>query len=159
AGSAGVDVETTEDVTLWDTSIQYVPSNAQGPLGGGLSALLLGRSLTTRQGIFVLPGVIDADFTGQIKIMVWTPAPPVTILSGSRIAQLIPFVAQVPKAMPQVRGDSGFGSTGSAAIYWALDVGHKRPTVLVTFRHPHAMPNEWSCEMLADTGADVTIIS
>ncbi|NWR61258.1 POK9 protein, partial [Bucorvus abyssinicus] len=159
AGSPGVDMETIEDVTLWDASVQCVPSNAQGPLGGRLSALLLGRSSTTRQGVFVLPGVIDVDFTGQIKIMVWTPAPPVTILSGSRIAQLVPFVAQVPKAVPQIRGDLDFGSTRSAAIYWALDVGHKRPTVLITFRHPHAMPREWSCEMLVDTGADVTIIS
>lgn len=39
----------------------------------------------------MLPGVIDADFLGEIKIMVWTPFPPSNVFQGSKIAQLIFF--------------------------------------------------------------------
>ncbi|XP_009887794.1 PREDICTED: uncharacterized protein LOC104290399, partial [Charadrius vociferus] len=62
-GSAGVDVATAIDFTLTDTSVHCIPSVLQGPLGHNLCALLLGRSSTSRKRIFVLPGVIDVDYT------------------------------------------------------------------------------------------------
>jgi len=98
SGSAGVDVETAVDKTLVTTEVVCIDTNVKGPLGHGLSALLLGRSSTSKQGIFVLPGVIDADFTGVVKVMVYTLAPPLSIPASSRIAQLVPFRACVPHA-------------------------------------------------------------
>ena len=95
-GSARVDVTTATDITIKDKAVHKIPLSIYGPLGEDLSALLLGRSSTTSQGLFILPGVIDADFTGQIQAMVWTPSPPVYIPAGSRIAQLIPFKGAVP---------------------------------------------------------------
>ncbi|KFV08525.1 hypothetical protein N340_00915, partial [Tauraco erythrolophus] len=62
--------------------------------------------------IFVLPGVIDADYTGIIKVMVYTLTPPVFIPKGSKIAQLVPFRACVPSSDDVERGEGGFGSTG-----------------------------------------------
>ncbi|KFP02343.1 hypothetical protein N300_01095, partial [Calypte anna] len=62
--------------------------------------------------IFVVPGVIDADYTGLVKIMVYTITPLVSIPKGSRIAQLVPFLSQVPCKDESDRGSGGFGSTG-----------------------------------------------
>ncbi|KAK4807225.1 hypothetical protein QYF61_024345 [Mycteria americana] len=81
-GSLGVDVETTVDVTLVDSNVQKVPSNVIGPLvhqESNVGGLLLGRSSAGIQGLIVLPGVIDADYTGRIYIMVYTVCPPVFI--------------------------------------------------------------------------------
>ncbi|NXW32030.1 POK9 protein, partial [Phaetusa simplex] len=134
-----------------------IPTDMKGPLGYGLSALLLGRSSVTRQGLFVLPGVIDADFSGVIAIMVWTPTPPVHIPAGTKIRQLVPFKAAVPTAGTQTRGDTGFGSTGHANIFLALDISKAKPVQRVMLKEL----GRHTCEisMLLDTGADVTIIS
>uniref|UniRef100_A0A8B9PL11 dUTPase-like domain-containing protein n=1 Tax=Apteryx owenii TaxID=8824 RepID=A0A8B9PL11_APTOW len=112
AGSAGVDVTTAASATIVDQKVHKVPLAVRGPLGDGLSALLVGRSSATSQELFVLVGVVDADFTGQIQAMIWTPSPPVFIPMGSRIAQLIPFRSLVPHAESNERGNGGFGSTG-----------------------------------------------
>ncbi|NWX08390.1 POK9 protein, partial [Caloenas nicobarica] len=160
SGSAGVDLETEVETTLWDTQVLCVPTKVHGPLGNGLSALLLGRTSTTKKGLFVLPGVIDADFTGQIKIMVWTPSPPVNIPAASRIAQLVPFKAQVPHALSQERGDSSFGSIGQPEVFLTLDITKWKPTIRLTFEQPYCHhPKDCTLEVLIDTGADVTIIS
>uniref|UniRef100_A0A8C8B4C3 dUTPase-like domain-containing protein n=1 Tax=Otus sunia TaxID=257818 RepID=A0A8C8B4C3_9STRI len=86
--------------------------NVERPSGFGLSALLIGRSSTTHQGIQVLLGVIDADYTGVVKIMVQILIPPVFIPKGSKIAQLVLCKACVPNAGEGNRGTGGFRSTG-----------------------------------------------
>lgn len=60
-----------------------------GPLPDGTVGLILGRSSTSLQGIKVIPGVIDADFTGEIKIMLEPPIRTIQIHPGQRIAQLV----------------------------------------------------------------------
>ncbi|XP_074022479.1 deoxyuridine 5'-triphosphate nucleotidohydrolase-like [Numenius arquata] len=92
AGSAGVDLATAQSVTLDTTAVVLIPIGVMGPIGNGRSTLLLGRSSTTQMGLFVLPGVIDADFTGEIKIMAWTPSPSWFVPKGQRIAQSVPFL-------------------------------------------------------------------
>uniref|UniRef100_A0A8B9E861 dUTPase-like domain-containing protein n=1 Tax=Anser cygnoides TaxID=8845 RepID=A0A8B9E861_ANSCY len=82
-------------------------------------ASLLGRSCTTLTGLFVLPGIIDADYTGQNQAMARTPSPPLSIPKGTRIAQLILCRAVVPKAVDAVRGAAGFGSTRFPEVFWA----------------------------------------
>uniref|UniRef100_A0A663F403 dUTPase-like domain-containing protein n=1 Tax=Aquila chrysaetos chrysaetos TaxID=223781 RepID=A0A663F403_AQUCH len=124
AGSAGVDVSTIETISLWNSQVHRVPVNAQGPLGNGLSALLLGRSSISLQGIFVLPGVIDADYTGRIYAMIWTPSPPVSIQEGSRIAQLVPFKSNVPCKVNKQRGNAGLGSTGLEFLSFQKNLGN-----------------------------------
>lgn len=59
------------------------------------------------------PGVIDADFTGQVCAMVSTPTPPAVIPAHSRIAQLVPFESCVPRTALKETGDQGFGSTST----------------------------------------------
>ncbi|NWU73659.1 POK9 protein, partial [Pterocles burchelli] len=155
-GSAGVDVEIAVDYTVIDTLVHCIPSKLQRPLGHNLCALLLGCSSTSRKGVFVLPGVIDADFTGTTGIMVQTWPPPTHIPKGSKIAQLIPFEAKVPQAHSEVRGDQGWGSTGMPEIYFALDILKNKPEVQVTLKEPGGEMTPFC--VLIDTGADVTTI-
>ncbi|NWX93512.1 POK9 protein, partial [Nothoprocta pentlandii] len=156
-GSAGVDVETTIDVTLVTSEVRLIDSNIRGPLGRNLCAFLLGRSSTSRQGIFVIPGVIDADYTGIIKIMVYVLTPPVFIPKGSKIAQLVPFKSCVPKPGGKECGDGGFGSTGPLQVYLAIDILKGKPEVLVTLLTKFGDTRK--IKIMIDTGANVTIIS
>ncbi|NXV24839.1 POK9 protein, partial [Cepphus grylle] len=158
-GSAGMDVATAIDVTIMDQKVHRVPLALYGLLGRGLSALLIGRSSTTSQGLFVLPGVIDADYTGQIQAMVWTPSPPVSIPAGSHIAQLVPFLSSVPCANLKRRGAGGFGSTGTPVIYWAHQIQATRPTLTCQLRNGGHKPESITVKGMIDTGADVTVIS
>ncbi|NXK29693.1 POK9 protein, partial [Arenaria interpres] len=155
-GSAGMNMATAVDFTLPDTSVHCIPSVLQGPLGHNLCAFLLGRSSTSRKGIFVLPGVIDADYTGTIGIMVQTCSPPVNIPKGSKIAQLIPFEAKVPNSDLRIRGNQGWGSTGIPQINFAINILKNKPEVKVTLQGPG--DETMSLSVLIDTGADVTII-
>uniref|UniRef100_A0A8V5FRF6 Uncharacterized protein n=1 Tax=Melopsittacus undulatus TaxID=13146 RepID=A0A8V5FRF6_MELUD len=116
AGSAGVDLATAIDITLLDTQVRLVNSVLWGPLGRGLSMLLIRHSSVSRHGFFVVPGLIDADFRGNIKLMVYTLCPPVTIPKGEKIVQLILFEAKVPCQGEREWGSGGFGSTGQAAL-------------------------------------------
>lgn len=79
-----MDVTTAVDTTLTSTAVHLIDTYIKGPLGQGFCALLLGRVSTSHQGIFVLPGVIDADYTGVVKAMVYTLSPPVSIPAGSQ---------------------------------------------------------------------------
>lgn len=60
-----------------------------GPLPSGSIGLLLGRSSALMRGIKIFLGVIDSDFTGEIKIMVSVEKGVVVIPQGDRIAQLV----------------------------------------------------------------------
>ncbi|NXG76011.1 POK9 protein, partial [Baryphthengus martii] len=157
SGRAGVDVETVKDVTLIDSQVQSIPTNMTGPLGHGLSALILGRSSVTRKGIFILPDIIGADFAGIISIMVWTLSPPVHIPKGSKIGQLVPFKAHVPKVSIKECAEGSFDSTDNAELYLALDISKAKPMEKVTILDKTG--HSQTFEILVDTGADVTIIS
>ncbi|NWW99599.1 POK9 protein, partial [Caloenas nicobarica] len=156
AGSAGVDVETTVEITLVDSKVHCILSNMKGPLGHGLCALLLGRSSTSKQGIFVLPGVIDGDYTGVIMIMLQTTASPVNVSKGAKIAQLIPFKSCVPKSGERIRGNTGFGSTGPPEILLALNIQKSKPEETVKIVGPS--DETLTLKMIIDAGADVTVI-
>lgn len=51
--------------------------------------LLIGRSSTTKLGLFVLAGIIDSNYEGEILITLWTPMPPCFIPAGQCLAQPI----------------------------------------------------------------------
>ncbi|XP_037228041.1 uncharacterized protein LOC119140647 [Falco rusticolus] len=153
-----MDVYASESVTLTNHGVFKVPLNAQGPIGKGLSALLIGRSSTTLQNIQVHVGVIDADFTGQICALVSTPVPPVTIPKNTRLAQLVPFVSCVPRTEPRWRGDEGFCSTGKPQVCWTRELSSQRPNLTCTLALSGGTPAQVRLSGLLDTGADVTVI-
>ncbi|KFP67305.1 hypothetical protein N322_01422, partial [Cariama cristata] len=144
---------------LLDQKVAKIALNVTGPLGGNLSALLVGQSSTPLQGLFMSPGVIDADYNEKIHALAWTPSSPVTIPAGSQIAQLVPFKAYVPRASNATRGTSGFGSTGPPGLYWTLQISSERPTIKVTLIQMQAKLSQVTLSALVDTGADVTHIS
>ena len=136
-----------------------VPLEAQGPTGKRLSALLLGRPRATLQSIFVHPGVIDVDFTGQIYVMVSTPSLPVTIPEKTRIAQLSLFKSWLPSTDSKERGDQGFRLTGHPEVFWTQIIGNDRPITQCTVTMPKAKPSQIEIKGLVDPGSDVTIIA
>ncbi|NXQ87403.1 POK9 protein, partial [Nyctibius grandis] len=154
--SAGLDLAAAATITFTDSTVQRIPTGVWGPLGHGHSALLLGRSSTTLMGLFVLPGVIDADFKGEIQIMAWTPSPPCVVQQGTRVAQLILFKAINVGTSTKERGSAGFGSSGPPQVFWATPVTSQRPycKCMLTCQGENV-----ELTGLLDTGADVTVIS
>ncbi|TRZ07968.1 hypothetical protein HGM15179_019142 [Zosterops borbonicus] len=159
SGSADVDLCTTEMVVLTDSAVHKIPLDAFGPLGDGLSALLMGRSSTTAQGIVVHLGLVDADYTGRIYAMVSTSTPPLTIPEKTWIAQLVPFKSSVHRAENQVRGGSGFGSTGLPQVLWTDVLTKKHPEKTCTLSISGATPSEIHLRCILDMGADAMIVS
>ena len=80
-GSAGLNLSSATRLILTPPpmGVQLVDSDFKGPLPADTVGLILGRSSVTMQGLIVHPGVIDSDYTGQVKIMVSSPTGIVTI--------------------------------------------------------------------------------
>lgn len=130
---------------------QAIGTGVYGPLPQGCVGLLLGRSSTTMQGLQVLPGIIDSDYTGEIKIMVQTTRNIITLHPEKHIAQLILLpVILMGKPLSRIRGNQGFGSSDMA--YWLEKITHKRP-------RRKLLVNGKEFDGLLDTGADVSVIS
>lgn len=82
------------------------------------------RSGLARKGLDVVAGVVDADYRGELMVMIhWTPPKDcnedsIRLDDGDRIAQLIlekistPEVRMVEELTVTSRGDGAFGSTG-----------------------------------------------
>jgi dUTP pyrophosphatase len=76
--------------------------------------------LAVKNGIDVGGGVIDPDYTGELKVVLFNhDQNPFVIKPGYRIAQLIlercevPPVVEVQRVVETQRGQSGFGSSGN----------------------------------------------
>ena len=59
------------------------------PLPDGIVGLMLGHSSLSLQGILVVPGVVDSDYTGELKGLIPLTAKTVQINKGQRIVQLL----------------------------------------------------------------------
>lgn len=131
---------------------QAIPTGVYGPTPKGMFGLLLGRSSLTLKGLQVFPGVIDADYEGEIKIMASAPRNIITITSDMKIAQLIllPLPNTGNLLSTESRGAKAFGSSDKA--YWVQAISHKRPekTLLIQGKRFTG---------ILDTGADVSVIS
>jgi dUTP pyrophosphatase len=99
-----------------------IPTGLAMALPEGFEAQIRPRSgLALKHGITCLnsPGTIDADYRGEIKIMLINlGGEPFVITRGMRIAQMVvaPYVqvtfAPTDTLPPTERGAGGFGSTG-----------------------------------------------
>ena len=71
------------------------------------------------QGLTIIPGVIDSDYTGEIQIMISPPTKTIQIHKGQRIAQLLllPYHTAVGHTATQSEKlKRGFGS--SDMVFW-----------------------------------------
>jgi len=125
SAAAGLDLlaDVDEAIELRPGERALVPTGLAVALPAGYEAQVRPRSgLALRTGVTVLnaPGTIDADYRGEIQVLlVNAGAEPVTLRRGERIAQLVVapvqrIVWQEVAALPASdRGDGGFGSTGA----------------------------------------------
>ncbi|NWJ02908.1 POK9 protein, partial [Crypturellus undulatus] len=157
-GSLGIDLATSVDVVLVDSRPIAVPTGWR-KLDDSLGALILGRSSAGLSGIIVVPGVVDADSTGEVSIVMYTLQPPIVVAAGSRLAQVVPLanllqVMGLGKSGDTVRGDRAFGSSGPVACF-SFNL-RARPTLRVTVAQ---RGERFTADVLMDTGVDVTMIS
>ena len=123
--SAGVDIRAylKEDVLLKPLQRFLIPTGLYIELPKGFEAQIRPRSgMTLKHGITVLntPGTIDADYRGEIGIIVINLSDnDYTIKDGDRICQMIINKYEkvdfklVENLNSTQRGDGGFGHTGN----------------------------------------------
>lgn len=124
--SAGMDLSAAieEAIELEPGERALIPTGLSIALPKGFEAQIRPRSgLAIRNGITVLntPGTVDADYRGEIKvILINLGAESFTIERGKRIAQMVIAKHEqvewsvVEELDETARGESGFGSTGTA---------------------------------------------
>ncbi|MEN6462960.1 MAG: dUTP diphosphatase [Syntrophomonas sp.] len=123
-GSAGVDLYAAidEDMVCSPGCRIFVPTGIAIALPEGFEAQIRPRSgLALKHGITLLntPGTIDADYRGEIKVIVINLGDKEYILKrGERIAQMIfsrverAEFFEVEELDSTLRGEGGFGHTG-----------------------------------------------
>lgn len=125
AGAAGADLVSAEDVTIQPGAVHAVATGIALAIPEGFEGQVRPRSgLALKHGVTVLnaPGTIDADYRGEVKVVLINHGPdPFRVSRGDRVAQLV-IAAVAPVRFDRVemlpdtdRGQGGFGSTGIAA--------------------------------------------
>jgi dUTP pyrophosphatase len=119
-GSVGYDLFSIEDVTVNPNELACVSTGIAVKLPIGTYGRVAPRSgFTVKYNTHVGAGVIDPDYTGEIKVVLYNVGKiPTRIKAFERIAQLIvekcstPQVIEVSAITETLRGNGGFGSTG-----------------------------------------------
>jgi dUTP pyrophosphatase len=124
-GSAGLDIRASlqNPVKLQPLERAMITTGLYLEIPDGYEAQMRPRSgLAMKHGITCLnsPGTIDSDYRGELKVILINLSNQEQIISnGQRIAQVV--ISKVEKALLQpvqqlqssLRGDGGFGHTGS----------------------------------------------
>jgi dUTP pyrophosphatase len=126
ADDAGLDLQAGQDVTLAPGERALVPTGIAVAIPAGFAGFVLPRSgLALRHGLSLLntPGLIDAGYRGEIKVLLVNHGQaPVTLQRGDRIAQLVVqrvervVLTPVAELPDSTRGSGGFGSTGTGSL-------------------------------------------
>ena len=116
-------VEEHAPMVLQPGARALVPTGMAMALPAGYEAQIRPRSgLAYKHGITCLntPGTIDADYRGEVKVLLINHGDTAfTINRGERIAQMViapitqPEFEAVTELSETVRGEGGFGSTGT----------------------------------------------
>ncbi|PKQ17439.1 MAG: dUTP diphosphatase [Actinobacteria bacterium HGW-Actinobacteria-7] len=122
-GDAGIDLFSSVDLELGAGERALVGTGIAVAIPDGYAGFIQPRSgLALRSGLSFVntPGLIDAHYRGEIKVIAINldPALPIHIARGDRIAQLViqaverARVVEVSLLDETVRGEGGFGSSG-----------------------------------------------
>lgn len=122
AFAAGYDLYAAKDTTVPARGKVLVSTDISIACPAGTYGRIAPRSgLASKNFIDTGAGVIDADYRGEVKVLLFNHAETdFEIKEGDRIAQLVleriytPDVVEVQELEESVRGAGGFGSTGSA---------------------------------------------
>ncbi|KAF2800026.1 dUTP diphosphatase [Melanomma pulvis-pyrius CBS 109.77] len=120
AFAAGHDLYSARDIVIPARGRARVDTDISIAVPAGTYGRVAPRSgLAAKHGIDTMAGVIDADYRGQVGVILANLSETdFEIKTGDRIAQLIvekivmPEVVVVEKLEDSVRGAGGFGSTG-----------------------------------------------
>lgn len=126
AGSAGFDLAACLDapVTLRVGEIKRIPTGLSvAPDRDDIALLLFARSgLASKHGIALANGVgvVDSDYRGELQVaLINHGTEDFTVTHGMRIAQLVLTPVLIPQLIEtdtlpdSLRGNGGFGSTGT----------------------------------------------
>lgn len=121
-GDSGFDLTATEDVLVHPLETALVPTGLAFSFSKGYEIQIRprsGMSLNTGLTIPNSPGTVDANYRGEVKVIVRNlGSKPLLITAGSRFAQAVvcPVVTaefeEVLTLDDTERADNGFGSTG-----------------------------------------------
>ena len=120
-GSVGYDLYSLQDLTIEPGSRNIVSTGICATIPDGCYGRIAPRSgLSVKYGIHVGAGVIDPDYTGELRVNLFNlGAIPYEIKKGDRIAQLIlekcmtPVIKEVNELKKRLRANRGFGATGT----------------------------------------------
>jgi len=114
---------------LYSNTSCVIPASERGLVSTGIAIILpsgvYGRvaprsGLAVKHGIQVGAGVIDPDYTGEVKVVLFNHGDKdFEVEKGDRIAQLVlercetPPIEEITVVEDTERGSSGFGSTGN----------------------------------------------
>ena len=118
--SVGFDIKASEDVLIAVNNLQMISTGIRAIPPSGCYIRIAPRSgLATNFLLNVFGGVIDPDYEGEIKVLLFNHGKlPFQVRRGDRIAQVICEKACFPDVKEAVllneskRGVSGFGSSG-----------------------------------------------
>ena len=121
--AAGYDLYSAETVTIPPHTTKKIPTDIAIELPDGTFGGVFPRSgLATKRGLRCANcvGVIDEDYRGGIIVALYNDSDiPQIVEEGERIAQIIaiPYLTMEFKSVnelnPSIRGEGGFGSTGT----------------------------------------------
>jgi dUTP pyrophosphatase len=119
-GAVGYDLVATHGCVILPGQRGLVPTGLSLELPSGTYGRVAPRSgLAVKNGLDVGAGVIDPDYRGEIKVVLFNfDTEPFLVKPGYRVAQLViekcetPEVVEVDKLDETERGEGGFGSTG-----------------------------------------------
>lgn len=118
--AAGLDIYAIEDLTIQPGERALARSGLAVAIPGGYYGRLAPRSgLATQKGLDTLAGVIDADYRGELRCLLYNSgSETIHLPAQSKICQLIieriitPAAVWADEISETDRGDGGFGSTG-----------------------------------------------
>jgi dUTP pyrophosphatase len=118
--SAGLDIYTIEDLTIRPGERALAQTGLAVAIPKGFYGRLAPRSgLATQKGLDTLAGVIDADYRGEIRCLLYNAGDEtINLPAQSKICQLIiekiitPAAVWADEISETDRGSGGFGSTG-----------------------------------------------
>jgi dUTP pyrophosphatase len=122
-GDAGLDLLSAADCTIEPGARVLVPTGIAVAIPEGFAGFVQprsGRALTEGLSFANTPGLIDAHYRGEIKVIAVNldPSTPIRITRGEKVAQLViqrverVVLEEVVELDETVRGEGGFGSTG-----------------------------------------------
>ena len=120
-GAVGYDLYSTDEVVIPPTHRALIGTGVAIVLPPDVYGRVAPRSgLAVKHGIQVGAGVVDPDYTGEVKVVLFNHGDKdFEVKRGERIAQLVlercetPDVEEIGVLEETERGTGGFGSTGA----------------------------------------------